>query len=105
MNQSKHRLHDGRHGAALAIRLITKAKKNQVVSVKEDGTVHIQLTAKTTGKQANAALIDYLAQVLAVSPEKIEVVGGVLSNDKLVAVTDIEPAQAQERLLQHVGLE
>jgi uncharacterized protein YggU (UPF0235/DUF167 family) len=103
MSKTEHNLHDGRRGTALAIRITLKGEKNEVTHVHADGTVRLKMTDQAMDKKANVNLVQYLAQILAVKPSQIEIVGGLESTDKLVAITGIEPETAQNLLLQQVG--
>ena len=45
MDDRKFKLHDGKKGAALAIRITPRAKQNKVVDILSDGTVKVHITA------------------------------------------------------------
>jgi uncharacterized protein YggU (UPF0235/DUF167 family) len=48
--------------------------------------------------KANAALIEYLAQVLEIRKTRIEIVAGEKGLDKIVSITDLSAAEIQRRL-------
>ena len=50
-------LHDGKKGAALALRVTPRASKNEIVEVLSDGTVKVHLTAPPVEGKANEALL------------------------------------------------
>ena len=52
-------LHDGKKGAALAIRVTPRASRNEIVEILSDGTVRIRLTAPPAEDKANQALVKY----------------------------------------------
>lgn len=101
MEARKFRLHDGRRGAALAVRVTPRASRNEITEIQPDGTVKVRLTAAPEA-EANAALISFLAGVLGVAENKIEIVAGHSGRDKLLAVQDIEKDEAQQRLLAYL---
>jgi len=98
----KFQFHDGRRGAALAIRVTPRARRNEVAEVLNDGTIRIRLTAPPVEGKANKALIQFLSQILDVPPSRISIVAGETGRDKLVSILDMEPEEAQRRILEHL---
>jgi uncharacterized protein (TIGR00251 family) len=96
-------LHDGKKGAALAVRVTPRASKNEIVDILSDGTIKIHLTAPPVEGQANAALLKFLAKVLDVPVGKLEVVAGASGRDKLVSVIDMDAVTLHKKILEHVG--
>jgi uncharacterized protein (TIGR00251 family) len=96
------KLHGGRRGAALAVRITPRASKNEITQILADGTIKIRLTAPPVEGKANAALIQFLADVLEVAPSRIEIVAGMTGRDKLVSVLDLEAGTAQQRILRRL---
>lgn len=94
-------LHDGERGAALAIRLIPLADKNEVIKVLDDGTVEVKLVG---GRGSlNEDLRGFLSALLQVSEDRINVVAGQSQMEKLVSIIDMEPHQVQEIILSNIG--
>jgi len=100
---ARRKLSDGRHGAALAIRVTPRASRNEIVEVLPDQTIKVRLTAPPVEGQANAALIEFLAKVLGVAKTRIEIVAGSSGRDKLVTIFDMESSEAQERILSQLN--
>ena len=98
----KFRLHDGRRGAALALRITPRASKNSIVGVQSDGTIRIHITAPPVDDKANQALVGFLSEVLGVPRSRIEIVAGASGRDKLVSVLDMDARTAHERILAHM---
>ena len=96
-------LHDGKKGSALAVRVTPRASKNEIVEVLNDGTVKIHLTAPPVEGKANEALIKFLAEVLDVSPARIEVVAGASGRDKLISVLEMDAAAVHRKIVEHLG--
>ncbi|MEX2143092.1 MAG: DUF167 domain-containing protein [Anaerolineales bacterium] len=96
------RLSNSRRGAALAIRVTPRARRDEVVEVLADQTVKIRLTAPPLEGKANEALIEFLAKVLDVPRTRIEIIAGETGRDKLVSILDMESAEAQARILRQL---
>jgi hypothetical protein len=89
----------GRRGAALAIRVIPRAKRTEITGILPDETIKIRLTAPAVEDRANHALVSFLAKILDVAESRIEVVAGKKSRNKLVTILNMESAEAQTRIL------
>lgn len=103
MASRDYHLHNGRRGAALAIRVTTRARRNEIVEVLSDGTVKIRLAAPAAEGKANQALVEFLAQVLGVSNSRIEIVAGQTGRDKLVSVLDMDAETVHEHILSNLA--
>lgn len=90
-------LHNGEKGAALAIRVIPRARENQVVEVLNDGTVKVRL--KDSGEALNEELMQFLAAILDIPEKRIEVVAGEGGRDKLVSIIDMSPKEVQKLII------
>jgi uncharacterized protein (TIGR00251 family) len=103
MPPRKYQLHNGKAGAAIAVRVTPRSSRNEISEVLADGTVKIRLTAAPVEGQANEALIRYLSRVLDVPASQIEIVAGQTGKDKLVTVTDVDSDTLQKRILELVS--
>jgi uncharacterized protein (TIGR00251 family) len=92
-------LRAGGGGAALALRVTPRARKNEVAGVLEDGSIKIRLAAPPVEGKANLALIQFLAEVLEVPANRIEIVAGASGRNKLVVVEGMDADEAQRRLM------
>jgi len=99
----EYHLHDGKKGSALAIRVTTRARKNEIVEILNDGTVKIRLKSPSTTDEANLVLINYLAEILKIPPSKIEIVAGESGRDKLVTILDLDANKVHERILLNIA--
>ncbi|MGH2582067.1 MAG: DUF167 domain-containing protein [Anaerolineales bacterium] len=99
MSPKGRQLTGGRRGAALAIRLIPRAKRTEIVEILPDETIKIRVTAPALWDRANEALVTYLAKILDVAESRIEIVAGKKSRNKLVTILNMESAEAQARVL------
>ncbi|HUI88834.1 MAG TPA: DUF167 domain-containing protein [Anaerolineales bacterium] len=102
MPKREFRLHDGKKGSAIAIRVTPRASGNKITEVLDDGTVKIHLAAPPVDNEANEQLIAFLSDVLSVAKSRIEIVAGMTGRDKLVSILDIDLETVQQRLLAHM---
>jgi hypothetical protein len=100
MNIKPYNLHDGKKGAALAIRVKARGKKNVISGILSDGTVKIELTAPPVEGKANEALLKFLASKLEVSINRLEIVAGDHGKEKLVTILDMDPATLNRKMLE-----
>jgi uncharacterized protein (TIGR00251 family) len=102
MEMKKYHLHDGKKGAALAIRVTPRASRNEIVELLPDGTIRIRLTAPPVEGKANEALIEFLGKVLDIAPSSIEIVAGLNGRDKLVSILGMDAEMVHTRILQNI---
>jgi len=103
MDRRKFELHDGKRGAALAVRVTPRASKNEIFGVLNDGTVKIHLTAPPVEGQANEALLKFLSDVLGVPVSRLDIVAGKTGRDKLVSVLDLDAETVHKRIIKHMS--
>lgn len=96
-------LHDGKKGAALALRVTPRASKNEIVEVLSDGTVKVHLTAPPVEGKANEALLKFLSDILDVPVSHLDIVAGAGGRDKLVAVTDMDVETLHKKIVEHIS--
>jgi uncharacterized protein (TIGR00251 family) len=102
MASRKFHLHDGKRGAALAVRVTPRASRNEITEIQSDGTVKVRLTAVPVDGDANKALIDFMAEVLGVAPSKLDIVAGLSGKDKLISIIDIDMEEVHRRILAYL---
>jgi uncharacterized protein (TIGR00251 family) len=103
MESRSYLLHDGKKGAALAVRVTPRASKNEIVDILSDGTIKVHLTAPPVEGQANTALLKFLAKVLDVPLKQLEVVAGTHGRNKLVSVIDMDAVTLHKKILDLIG--
>jgi uncharacterized protein YggU (UPF0235/DUF167 family) len=81
MPKREFRLHDGKRGSAIAIRVTPRSSGNKITEVLDDGTVKIHLAAPPVDNEANEKLIEFLSDVLSVAKSRIEIVAGMTGRD------------------------
>ena len=102
MADRNFRLHDGKTGAALAVRVTPRASKNQVVGALSDGTIKIRIAAAPAEGQANDALVRFLSDVLGVAKSRIEIVAGNTGRDKLISVLDMDAETLHKKIVENI---
>jgi len=94
----EYKLHNGERGAALTIRVTPRARKTQFGGVLEDGTLRVRVAAPPVEGKANQALINYLAKVLGVRKNRIEIVAGERGLDKILSVVGMSAEEVEEKI-------
>jgi uncharacterized protein (TIGR00251 family) len=103
MQPRKFRLHDGKNGAALAVRVTPRASHNEIVGVLNDGTIKVHLVAPPVEGKANEALVKFLAEVLKVAPSRVDIVAGATGRDKLVSILDMDAETAHKKIVENLS--
>ena len=94
--------HDGKAGVALTIRVTTRASKNELQEVQDDGTLKIRIKAAPVEGKANQQLTEFLSDLLNVPKSSIEIISGLSARNKLVTITGITSRQVQARLASYL---
>ena len=103
MTDKKIKLHDGKRGSALAVRVTPRASRNEIVEVLNDGTIKVRIAAPPADNEANEALVEFLAEILGVPKSRLDIVAGASGRDKLIAIVDMDVETAQSRIVAHIG--
>jgi len=103
MSDRKYNLHDGKKGAALAVRVTPRASRNEIAEVLDDGTIKVRIAAQPADNEANAALLEYLSEILGVPKSRLDIVAGVTGRDKLISVLDMDAETVQQRIVAHLS--
>jgi len=103
MADRKFNLHDGKKGAALAVRVTPRASRNEIAELLDDGTIKVRIAAQPADDEANAALLNFLAEVLGVPKSRLDIVAGLAGRDKLVSVVDMDADTVHQRIVAHLG--
>jgi hypothetical protein len=92
------KLHSGKAGAALTLRVTPRARKTEFAGVLEDGILRVRVAAPPDEGKANAELLSFLAKVLGVRKNRIDIVAGQRGLDKIVSVLDLSAEEVQTRI-------
>lgn len=93
---------DAKSGTAITVKIIPRAKKNEVAGVMEDGSIRIRIAAPPVEGAANQALVEFLSELLDIHKNQIEIVAGLSSERKLISLVGIAP-QAVEGVLRQAA--
>lgn len=97
------RFHDGKSGAAVTVRLVPGAKRTEISEILEDGTLSIDITGAQVEGDANLRLLKFLAGVLAVGPEQLDVIAGNAGQNKLISIIGLDADSVQARINAYQG--
>lgn len=98
MSEHKFQFGKGMGGAALPVKVVPRASKNEIVGIGADGTLRVRVTAPPVEGAANEAVIELLADALGLPKSNIDIVAGLSSTQKLVSIIGIDPLAVDERL-------
>jgi len=81
----------------LRVRLSPRASRDRIVGW-HGTTLKIHVQAPPVENAANAALVDLLAETLAVPRRAVQIVHGGSSRDKVIEIGGVDPAACRRRL-------
>src|SRR5215470_7910332 len=102
MADRKFQMHDGQKGSALAVRVTPRASRNEIVEILDDGTVKVRIAASPADDESNAALLEFLAEILGVPQNQLDIVAGAAGRDKLISVVDMDMETVNSRIVAHI---
>lgn len=98
-DERKFEITDARGGAALTVRVTTRAVKTELAGIQDDGVLKIRLTAPSAGDPgANRELVSFIAAQLSVPREQVAIVAGESGREKIVSIEGLTTSQVEERL-------
>jgi uncharacterized protein (TIGR00251 family) len=71
---------------SLVVRVVPSASKTEIIGWMSDGSLKIRLAAPPVDGKANGELVSFLAKILGVSKNEIEIVSGQTSKKKTLRV-------------------
>ncbi|MCS7286765.1 MAG: DUF167 domain-containing protein [Anaerolineae bacterium] len=98
MRKIRFRITKAEKGAAFAVTVVPKAKRNEIVGRYGDA-IKVKIAAPPEEGRANEELLSFLAEKLGVKREQLEIVAGASSRNKIISVTGMEPAEVEKKLL------
>ena len=94
---------NGKKGAALPVRVIPRASRNEVAEILSDQTVKIRLVSPPGEQETNRELIGYLSKILGVPESNMEIVAGNKGRDKLVSIIDVTSKEIHQKILKNLA--
>lgn len=98
----RFRFHDGRIGAAMAVHVTPRSRKDELTGIAPDGTLRVRLAAPPVEGAANKALLELLASILGVRANALEIIGGEKGKDKIVSVMDLDAHIVEEKIRKYI---
>lgn len=98
MKEIKFKITKAEEGAAFAVHVVPRSRKNEVAG-KHGDALKIRLTSTSVGGVANEILLNFLCEKLNVDRKDIEIAAGLTSAEKMVIVVGITPAEVENNLL------
>jgi uncharacterized protein len=97
MTEHKFVFGRGTGGAALPVKVVPRASKNEIIGIGTDGALKVRVTAPPVEGAANEAVIALLADALNLPKSNIDIIAGLTSTIKLVSIIGIDPATIDEK--------
>ncbi len=94
------KFHDGKKGAALALRIIQDAEEDMLRKVLKDGTVVVHL--KGIPADLKGSLIQYLSSELNLERDRFDIIEIRDGADILLSILDIDPGEIQNLILEKI---
>lgn len=89
---------NGKAGAALTIRVSTRASSPGIIGIMEGGIVKIRLSAAPVDGKANDELIMLLSKIMKVPKANLEIIAGHTNKTKIVAIYGIDSDRVDQIL-------
>jgi uncharacterized protein len=89
--------HESSDGATFAVRIQPRARKNAIVGELGDA-LKVSLTAPPVDGKANAACIEFFANLLKVPRSSVSIAAGQTSRNKVIRVAGLSAAELGRRL-------
>ena len=87
----------------LKVRVIPNARKNEIAACTGD-EIRLKIKAPAVEGKANAALIEFLAELTGVPRSKIEIKAGEKARLKVIELEASSPDEIRTRLKSHLGI-
>ncbi len=102
-DQRSFHMHHGASGTAITVRVIPRARHNQLVELMNDGSLKIRLVDGDDDQKSNQILLDFLCEILGVDKSQLEIVAGLTGRQKLITITGMDSQTLQEMIVKRIG--
>ena len=82
----------------IKLRVTPKSRADEIVGVRDDGVLHIRVSAPPSDGEANEAVLRLLRRALGLPKSAVRLKGGASSRDKWVEVDGMDASELQRRL-------
>jgi uncharacterized protein (TIGR00251 family) len=82
----------------LKLRVTPKSRADEIVGMREDGTLHVRVSAAPESGKANRAVLRLLREKLGLPGGTVRLKAGASSRDKWVELDGIDAAELTRRL-------
>ena len=93
-------IEDGPAGVTFAVKLHPRARKNAITG-ELGGALKLSLTAPPVEGKANAACVEFLANVLKVPRSSVTIASGQNSRRKVIRIAGLSADELRERFRSH----
>jgi uncharacterized protein (TIGR00251 family) len=90
-------IHEASGGVTFAVKIHPHAKKNSITGEMGDA-LKVSLTAPPVDGKANAACIEFFANLLKVPRSSVTIAAGLTSRNKVIRVAGLTAQQLRDRL-------
>jgi len=90
-------LRPSKQGILLSLHVVPRAARSEIVGI-HGGALKVRVGAPPAKGQANAALVELIAERLGVSRHQVQIVSGETSRRKTLAIHGVSLQALQERL-------
>lgn len=103
MAEKRISMESGGAGTALAVQIRSGAPFHRIENIDfKNGSVLIGLNCSTAPSEINLKLVNYLANILGVGSNQIEIVAGHENNKKLISIMQVHPDEVQTILMKEL---
>jgi uncharacterized protein YggU (UPF0235/DUF167 family) len=99
----KFNLHEGKKGSAITVHVVPGMTEKRIVDIKEDGTLIVELDVKDVNGKTNQVLTKFIASILNVTQDDIEIVAGLDGADKLISIINTNTDEVNKQLMMLVA--
>ncbi len=82
----------------LKLRVTPKSRADEILGLREDGVLHVRVSAAPEEGKANEAVLKLLSRALGLPKGSVRIKGGAASRDKWIELDGIDAAGLAQRL-------
>jgi len=82
----------------LKLRVTPKSRADEILGLREDGVLHVRVSAAPEDGKANAAVLKLLSRALGLAKGAVRLKGGAASREKWIELDGIDAVELERRL-------